>query len=183
MAQEIKDLNVALLAVDGFEQSELLEPKRAIAEAGGRAVVVSAKRDPIQGMEHDEKGEKVNVDLIFAEADPAHFDAVVLPGGVANADEIRMHPQAQAFVKHMAQAKKPIAVICHGAWLLISAKLVDGRKLTSFPSLQDDLRNAGAQWVDEEVVVDGNLISSRKPDDLPAFNRELLKLLQAGKTV
>lgn len=177
MTQPTNTRSVALLAVDGFEQVELTEPARALREAGIRPVVVSAQREPIQGMNHDEKGDKVPVDLIFSEADPEHFDAVVLPGGVANADEIRMHPKAQAFVVAMQEQGKPIAVICHGAWLLVSAGLVGGRTLTSFPSLQDDLRNAGATWVDEEVVVDGNFVSSRKPDDIPAFNRELLRKL------
>ena len=174
MSKAIKDVTVAVLAVDGFEQSELQEPVKAIRAAGARAVVVSAKKDPIQGMRHDKKGDAFDVDMIFAEADASHFDAVVLPGGVVNADEIRMHPKAVAFVQAIAKDDKPIAVICHGAWLLISAALVKGRRMTSFPSLKDDLKNAGATWEDAEVVEDGNLISSRKPDDLPAFNRALL---------
>jgi len=170
---------VAVLAVDGFEQAELVEPIKAIESAGHRAVVVSAKKDQIRGMNHDEKGDLFDVHLTFAEADsePDHFDAVVLPGGVVNADEIRMHPKACSLVQKVNSAGKPIAVICHGGWLLISAGLVNGRRLTSFPSLKDDLRNAGAQWEDAEVVEDGNLISSRTPDDLPAFNRALLDRL------
>jgi protease I len=177
MTSDLKDLTVAILALDGFEQAELVGPQHALQEAGARPVVISARKDPIQGMNHKEKGDRVNVDLTFAEADPLHFDGVVLPGGVVNADEIRMHPKAVAFVRAMQEMGKPIAVICHGPWLLISAGLVKGRKLTSFASLQDDLRNAGATWIDQEVVVDGNLVSSRKPDDIPAFNRELLKML------
>jgi protease I len=177
MAASLKDVSVAILAVDGFEQAELLEPRKALDAAGARTVVVSAKRDPIQGFQHTEKGQKVPVDLIFSEADPVHFDAVLLPGGVVNADELRTHPKAREFVAHMNGAHKPLAVICHGPWLLISAQLVKGRTLTSWPSLQDDLRNAGATWADKEVVVDGNWVSSRKPDDIPAFNREFMALL------
>lgn len=177
MAKEMKDISVAVLAVDGFEQVELTEPIKAIKAAGARAVIVSATNDPIEGMHHDKKGDVFNVDLTFAQADAAHFDAVVLPGGVVNADEIRMHPKARDFVKQISDANKPVAVICHGAWLLISAGLVKGRRITSFPSLKDDLVNAGAHWEDEEVVEDGRWISSRTPDDLPAFNRALIKQL------
>jgi protease I len=177
MADALKDVTVAILAVDGFEQAELLEPRKALQEAGARVVVISAKQEPIQGFKHTDKGDKVDVDLTFAEADPQHFAAILLPGGVVNADEIRQHPKAQDFVRRMAEARKPLAVICHGAWLLVSAGLVRGRTMTSWPSLQDDLRNAGAQWVDREVVVDENWVSSRKPDDIPAFNREFLALL------
>jgi protease I len=182
MAEVLKDVSVAILAVDGFEQAELFEPRQALRAAGARAVVISARQEPIQGYRHTEKGDKIDVDLTFAEADaePQHFDAVLLPGGVINADEIRQHPKAQAFVRHMEEAGKPLAVICHGPWLLVSAGLVKGRTLTSWPSLQDDLRNAGATWVDKEVVVDANWISSRKPDDIPAFNREFLAMLSKG---
>lgn len=181
MSESNKSLNIAILAVDGFEQVELVDPRQAIRDAGGRAVIVSAAKGAIQGMNHDEKGDTFEVDMTFAEAEAEvdKFDAVVLPGGVVNADEIRMHPKAQAIVKGFAAADKPIAVICHGAWLLISAGLVKGRRITSFPSLKDDLMNAGAKWEDSEVVEDGRLISSRKPDDLPAFNQALLK--QLGK--
>ena len=177
MSQNLKDKNVAILAVDGFEQAELVEPRDALKAAGARAVIVSAKTDPIQGMHHDKKGDTFDVDLIFAQADADHFDAVVLPGGVVNADEIRMHPKAQQFVKDMVAQDKPVAVICHGAWLLISANVVRDRRITSFPSLKDDLNNAGARWEDAEVVEDGVFISSRTPDDLPAFNAALIKAL------
>jgi len=169
---------VAILAVDGFEQAELAEPRKALHEAGVRTAIVGATHQPIQGMKHHDKADRFDVDLTFAEADPTHFAAVVLPGGVINADEIRMHPKARDFVQAIDGAGKPVAVICHGPWLLVSAGLANGRTLTSWPSLQDDLRNAGAQWVDKEVVVDRNWISSRKPDDLPAFNRELLAALR-----
>jgi len=181
MEGSLKDVNVAMLVVDGFEQVELTGPRDALAGQGARAVLVSARREPVQGMHHDQKGDRFDVDLTFAEALPAEFDAVLLPGGVVNADEIRMHPKAREFVQAMHQQDKPIAVICHGPWLLASAGLVKGRTLTSWPSLQDDLRNAGAQWVDQEVVVDGKLVSSRKPDDIPAFNREMLRVIQASR--
>lgn len=176
MSTPSKDLTVAILAVDGFEQAELESPAQAIREAGGRAVIVSATKGKIQAMNHDEKGDRFDVDITFAEAEKEMdvFDAVVLPGGVVNADAIRMHPMAQRIVKAAAEGEKPIAVICHGAWLLISAGVIKGRRLTSFPSLKDDLVNAGAKWEDAEVVQDGKLISSRTPDDLPAFNRALL---------
>jgi len=180
MEGSLKDVNVAILAVDGFEQAELTGPRDALAQQGARTVLVSAAREPIQGMNHDQKADKFDVDLTFAEARPADFDAVLLPGGVVNADEIRMHPKAQEFVRAMHEQRKPIAVICHGPWLLASAGLLQGRTLTSWPSLQDDLRNAGAQWVDQEVVVDGLLVSSRKPDDIPAFNREVLRVIEAA---
>ncbi|MBV7486111.1 type 1 glutamine amidotransferase domain-containing protein [Bordetella sp. BOR01] len=180
MEGSLKDVNVAILVVDGFEQVELTGPRDALARQGARTVLVSAAREPVQGMNHDQKADKFDVDLTFAEAQPAEFAAVLLPGGVVNADEIRMHPKAQEFVRAMHEQGKPIAVICHGAWLLASAGLLRGRTLTSWPSLQDDLRNAGAQWVDKEVVVDGTLVSSRKPDDIPAFNREMLRVIQAA---
>ncbi|WP_454689603.1 type 1 glutamine amidotransferase domain-containing protein [Achromobacter aloeverae] len=180
MAEALNNVAVAILAVDGFEQAELLEPRKALQAAGARVAVISAGKGKIQGFRHTDKGEQVEVDQTFAEADPDRFAAVVLPGGVVNADAIRMDPKARDFVKRMQDAGKPLAVICHGPWLLISADLVRGRTLTSWPSLQDDLRNAGAKWEDKEVVVDGNWISSRKPDDLPAFNRELLKQLQGA---
>ena len=179
----LKDLNVAILAVDGFEQVELTEPRDALRAEGARTILISAKTDPILGMHHDKPGDRFDVDLTFAqaEADPGEFDALLLPGGVVNADEIRMHPKAQAFARAMVEAGKPVAVICHGAWLLISAGVVRGRKLTSWPSLADDLRNAGADWHDQEVVQDGKLVSSRKPDDLPAFNKAFIALLQAQR--
>lgn len=179
----LKDLNVAILATDGFEQVELTGPRHSLQTEGARTVLISARADPILGMHHDKPGDRFPVDLTFLQAATEHgvFDALLLPGGVVNADEIRMQPKAQEFVRAMFDAGKPVAVICHGAWLLISAGVVKGRKMTSWPSLQDDLRNAGAEWVDEEVVVDGNLVSSRKPDDIPAFNRAFIEVLQAAR--
>ncbi|ARP93777.1 type 1 glutamine amidotransferase domain-containing protein [Bordetella genomosp. 13] len=176
----LQDLTVAILAVDGFEQVELTGPRDALKAQGARTVLVSAKTDPILGMHHDKPGDRFDVDLTFnqAETETGNFDALLLPGGVMNSDEIRMQPKAQAIVSAMIEAGKPVAVICHGAWLLVSAGVARGRKLTSWPSLQDDLRNAGAEWVDQEVVIDGNLITSRKPDDIPAFSKAFIEALQ-----
>jgi len=184
MAASLDSLRVAILAVDGFEQSELEQPRQALQEAGARAELVSAKPGKIRGMRHAEKADAFDVDVTFDQADPGRYDAVLLPGGVVNADAIRMEEGARRFVRSMQEAGKPVAVICHGPWLLVSAGLAQGRTLTSWPSLQDDLRNAGAAWQDREVVVDGNWVSSRKPDDIPAFNRAFIALLaqrrQAG---
>ncbi|MCC8395305.1 type 1 glutamine amidotransferase [Paraburkholderia sp. MMS20-SJTR3] len=181
MTDALKGCKVAVLAVDGFEQAELVEPQRALADAGATVHVISAKAGKIQGFKHVDKGDTVDVDTTFDSAKPDDYDAVVLPGGVVNGDAIRLLPQAQAFVKAADSAKKPIAVICHGTWLPVSAGIISGRTVTSWPSLQDDIRNAGGTWVDREVVEDGNLISSRKPDDLPAFNRTLIAQLSKRK--
>ncbi|WP_313620248.1 type 1 glutamine amidotransferase domain-containing protein [Achromobacter sp.] len=176
----LENVNVAILAVDGFEQVELTGPRQALQDEGARTVLVSARTDPILGMHHDKPGDRFPVDLTFLQAasETEKFDALLLPGGVVNADEIRMQPKAQEIARAFLDAGKPVAVICHGAWLLISSGGVKGRKMTSWPSLQDDLRNAGVNWVDEEVVIDGALISSRKPDDIPAFSRAFVKALQ-----
>ena len=172
---------VAVLAVDGFEQAELIEPRRALTDAGATVHVISAKAGKIQGFKHVDKGDAVDVDATLDKATAQDYDAVVLPGGVVNSDAIRLLPQAQAFVKAADEAKKPIAIICHGAWLTVSAGLIKGRTVTSWPSLQDDIRNAGGTWVDKEVVEDGNFITSRKPDDLPAFNKTLIAQLSKKK--
>jgi protease I len=182
---QLEGLRVAILAADDFEQSELTEPKNALEKAGATALIVSPKTGEIQGMKHDEKTDRFAVDQSLAEANPNDFDAVVLPGGALNADTLRAVPEAKRFIAAMDQAGKPIAVICHGPWLLVSAGLVSGRKMTSYHTIQDDLRNAGADWRDVEVVRDRNWVSSRKPADLPAFNREMLALFQehhAGRT-
>ncbi len=174
---DIKSRKIAVLATDGFEQAELTEPVKALREAGATVQIVSLKSGEIQGMKHHEKGDKTKVDLELSNANPEDFDGLVLPGGVANPDTLRIDKSAVAFVKSFVAARKPIAAICHGPWTLIEAGAVRGRKLTSWPSLHTDLKNAGANWVDQDVVVDGNLVTSRKPDDLPAFNREFLALL------
>jgi protease I len=171
-------LRIAILVDDLFEQAELAEPQRALKAAGATVHVVSPKGPQVTGMQHDKKGDPFDVDVPLDQARPEDYDGLVLPGGVVNADALRMVEPARAFVREIDRAGKPIAVVCHGPWLLISAGLAAGRTLTSWPSLQDDLRNAGATWVDREVISDGNWTSSRKPDDLPAFNREFIAALQ-----
>lgn len=168
---------IAIVLTDGFEQAELTGPREALQQAGATTVLISDKPGKVQGFNHDAKADQFDVDQLLADADPQAFDGVLLPGGVMNADTIRMDPQARRFVQAIDAANKPVAVICHGAWLLVSAGLVDGHTLTSWPSLQDDIRNAGGNWVDQEVVVDANWVSSRKPADIPAFNGELVELL------
>src|SRR6478736_2063983 len=175
--QDLRGLSVAILALDGFEQAELAEPRKALQQAGAQARIVSAKPGQIQGFNHDKPADKFDVDLTLDKADPADFDAVLLPGGVMNADTLRLNPDAQRFVQAMQRDGKPFAIICHAPWLLVSAGLVKGRKLTSWPTLQDDLRNAGAQWVDAEVVKDGNWVTSRKPADIPAFSKAAIELI------
>ena len=182
---QLQGMRVAILATDDFEQSELTEPKKALEEAGAQALIVAPHGGEIQGMKHDEKADRFPVDKSLGEADPDQFDAAMLPGGALNADALRVVPEAKSFVSAMDQAGKPIAVICHGPWLLASAGLVSGRKMTSYHTIQDDLRNAGADWRDVEVLRDRNWVSSRRPADLPAFNREMLALFaehQAGRT-
>ena len=178
MPQQLKDKNIAILVDDLFEQAELAEPKKALEAAGATVHIVSPKGPQVTGMKHHDKGDSFDVDVPLDRASPDDYDGLVLPGGVVNADTLRTNETAQAFAKAFDGAGKPIAVVCHGPWLLISAGLAAGRTLTSWPSLRDDLRNAGATWVDREVVCDGNWTSSRKPDDLPAFNREFVAALQ-----
>jgi protease I len=172
----LKGLRVAILATDGYEEAELLEPREALNAAGARTVVISPKSGTIRGMKHDEKAGSVKVDLPIENADPAEFDAVLLPGGALNADALRVNANAQNFVKAMDAHGKPIAVICHGPWLLISAGLTRGHTLTSYFTISDDIKNSGGNWLDKEVVRDRNWVSSRKPDDIPAFDREMLSL-------
>jgi protease I len=174
MAQRLDGLRVAVLATDGFEQSELEKPVEALKAAGATVEVVSPKSGQIQGMEHKDVGRKTRVDRELSQVQPSDYDALVLPGGVANPDELRANSEAVRFVRSFAEAEKPIAAICHGPWTLINAEAVEGRKMTSWPSLEVDLRNAGAEWVDQEVVVDGTLVTSRKPDDLPAFCSKMI---------
>jgi protease I len=167
---------VAVVATDGVEQVELTEPVKALKQAGANVTVIAPKPGQIQGMNHHDKGDKIPVDQALDNATPDQFDALVLPGGVANPDQLRTIPKAVAFVRHFVERGKPIAAICHGPWTLIEAGAVRGKRMTSWPSLQTDLRNAGANWVDETVVRDGRLVTSRKPDDLPVFCREMLAL-------
>jgi protease I len=181
MADSLKGYKVAILAVDGFEQAELVEPQKALKAAGAQVHVISQKPGQIQGFVHTDKGDKVTVDATFDQTHASDYDAVVLPGGVVNGDAIRVDAKAQNIVKQFDKDGKPIAVICHGGWLPISAGIVSGRTLTSWPTLQDDIRNAGGTWVDEEVHRDRNLITSRKPDDLPAFNKVIIEALSERK--
>ncbi|HEX8994925.1 MAG TPA: type 1 glutamine amidotransferase domain-containing protein [Ktedonobacterales bacterium] len=171
------DLRVAVVATDGFEEAELTEPVKALRDAGAKVDIIAPHGGSIQAFKHHDKSITVPVDLTLDQANPEDYLAIVLPGGALNADEMRQNQEMQTFVRAIDEAHKPMAVICHAPWELVSAGLVRGRTLTSWPSIQDDIRNAGGQWVDREVVVDDNLITSRKPDDLPAFNRELLQRL------
>jgi deglycase len=174
---ELSGFRVAVLATDGFEDSELTEPVKALRAAGAQVTVLSPKPGEIQGVRHDiDKTIKVQVDRTLKDASTEEFDAVHLPGGALNADAMRMVPEVQAFLREMQDAGKPISVICHAPWELVSAGLVRGRTLTSYHTLQDDIRNAGGHWVDREVVEDGNWVSSRSPADLPAFNRAMTRL-------
>jgi protease I len=174
-AKALTDMNVAILAIDGFEQSELMEPLKALAQAGANTWIVSPKSGTLRGWQHKNWAEdEVRVDLTLDDTEPDDFDALVLPGGVMNPDTLRMQPKAVAFVKSFFDADKPVAAICHGPWTVIESGAARGRLMTSWPSLRTDIENAGGHWTDAEVVVDRNLITSRKPDDLPAFNREML---------
>lgn len=177
---ELTGCRVAVLATDGFEQLELTEPVRALRAANAQVTVIAPRPGEIQGMTHHDKAEKIGVDRTLAEATPDDFDALVLPGGVANPDELRTIREAVAFVQAFAAAGKPIAAICHAPWTLIEADAVRGRRMTSWPSLRTDLRNAGALWEDAAVVVDGALVTSRKPDDLRDFCREMLHVFAAA---
>jgi protease I len=172
---------VAVLATDGFEQVELVKPVEALRQAGAQVEVIAPKGGEIQGFNHHDKGDKVPVDRELAQANASDYDAIMLPGGVINPDQLRLEPKAIDFIRAFAEASKPIAAICHGPWTLINAEAVEGRKMTSWPSLEADLRNAGAEWVDQEVVVDRGLVTSRKPDDLPAFCEKMIEEFAEGR--
>ena len=181
MARELLGKRIAILATDRFEEAELAEPHRALLEAGADAAdVIAPHSGSIQGMNHDEVGHKIPVDRTLDEARPEDYDALVLPGGVANPDQLRTEPDAVRFVKDFFEAGTPVAVICHGPWTLVEAGVLDGRMITSWPSVRTDIENAGGQWLDEEVVVCENgpntLVSSRKPDDLPLFTDRLVEV-------
>jgi protease I len=182
MANELNSLRVAILADNGFEQSELIEPRKALDQAGARTAVVSPQTDRIRGWNHTDWGESVAVDVPLDGARADDYDALLLPGGVMNPDKLRMQPKAVAFVKAFFDAGKPVAAICHGPWTIIEAGAARGRQMTSWPSLQTDLRNAGANWVDREVVVDGNLVTSRKPDDIPAFDKAVIEQFSKARS-
>jgi protease I len=180
MAESLKGKRIAIVATDGFEQSELLEPRKALQAEGAQVEIIAPKSGEIQGMEHHDKGQKVHVDRTIDEVKPEDYAALVLPGGVANPDALRTMPKVVSFIKSFFEENKPVAAICHGPWTLVEAGVVKGRTMTSWPSLKTDLKNAGANWVDREVVRDGKLVTSRKPDDLPAFCREMIDLFKTA---
>jgi protease I len=175
MANELQGKRIAFIATEGVEQAELTEPWKAVGDAGGQPELISIEEGEVQAWEHFDKGDTFKVDRTIEEAQPAEYDGLVLPGGVANPDQLRADENVVSFIREFAQSGKPIGVICHGPWTLIEAGVVEGRRMTSWPTLQTDLRNAGAEWVDEEVVVDQGLVSSRKPDDLPAFKEKIVE--------
>jgi len=182
MANELKGVRVAILVEDGFEQVELVEPRKALDEGGAQTKIVSPRDRRVHGWNFTDWGDDLPVDLPLSQARPEDFDALLLPGGVMSPDRLRMQAAAVQFVKSFFDAGKPVAAICHGPWTVIEAGAARGRRLAAWPSLKTDLGNAGAEWVDEPVVVDGNLVSSRKPGDIPMFNRAMIKLFSEGMT-
>jgi protease I len=182
MSDELNGKKIAFLtANEGVEEVELTEPRKAVEAAGAETELLAPEAGEVQAFNHLDKGESYDVDKVVGDASADDYDGLVLPGGVANPDNLRTHPEAVSFVRDFFSAGKPVGVICHGPWTLIEAGVADGRKLTSWPSLQTDLRNAGAEWVDEEVVVDDGLVTSRKPDDLDAFNAKIVEEFKEGK--
>jgi protease I len=182
MSKQLKNKRIAILVTNGFEHSELVEPKRVLEQEGATAEIVSLKKDAVKSWKNHDWGEELPVDVHIEDARERDYDALLLPGGVMNPDYLRMDPRAVGFVKQFAESGKPIAAICHGPWTLVEADVVRGRRVTSYPSLATDLRNAGAEWADEEVVVDGNLVTSRRPDDLPAFCAKLVRAVARADT-
>ena len=181
MANELRNKRVAALVENGFEQSELVEPKKALEQAGAKVDIVSPQKDKVKGWQHTKWGDELTVDRQLDEARPDDYEALLLPGGVMNPDKLRWNQRAVQFVKAFVDSGKPIAAICHGPWTLIEAGGVRGKKMTSWPSLETDLRNAGANWVDQECVTDNGLVTSRKPDDIPAFNRKMIEEFAEGR--
>jgi len=178
---KVKGKRVAILVTDGFEQVEMTGPRKALDDAGAKTTLIAPKSGEVKGWQHTHWGDKFRVDLSLDRAKAADFDALLLPGGVMSPDKLRLEPKAIAFIKAFFDDGKPVAAICHGPWTLIEAGAVKGRKMTSWPSLKSDLENAGARWVDEEVVTDNGLVTSRKPDDIPAFNRKMLEEFAEGR--
>jgi protease I len=181
MSTELKNKRVAFLATDGFEQVELTDPWKAVEDAGGEPQLISLESGKIQGFNHHDKGDTFTVDKTVDAASPSDYDGLVLPGGVINPDKLRTHDNAMEFVKAFFEQGKPVGAICHGPWSLVETGMVKGRKVTSWPSLKTDIRNAGGSWVDEELVIDRGLFTSRKPDDLPAFCKKLVEEVAEGK--
>ncbi|NLE53025.1 MAG: type 1 glutamine amidotransferase [Chloroflexi bacterium] len=180
MANELANKKIAILVTKGFEEEELTRPRRALHDAGATTHVVSPETGKIRAWDHTDWVGEYSVDIAVADANPDEYDGLLLPGGVMNPDNMRRDPDVQRFVRAFFDARKPVAVICHAPWTLIDAGVVKGRKLTSYPTLQMDLKNAGAEWVDEEVVVDNGLVSSRRPDDIPAFNAKMIEEFAEG---
>lgn len=178
---ELRGRRVAILATNGFEQSELFEPKKALEQVGAIVKIVSPRNGEIVGWNKTDWGRSIKVDVSLEDAEPSAFDAIMLPGGVMNPDKLRMNERAVEFVRHFVTSGKPIAAICHGPWTLIEADGVRGRTMTSYRSIKSDLMNAGAHWIDQEVVVDNGLVTSRKPDDLPAFNKKMIEEFSEDK--
>ena len=178
----LQGMKVAILVDNGFEQVELEKPRQALDVAGAKTDFVSPQAEHVRGWNHTEWGDEFDVDVSLANARPDDYDALLLPGGVMNPDKLRMKPDAVSFVEAFFRAGKPVAAICHGPWTIIEAGAARGRKIASWPSLKTDLRNAGAEWMDKEVVVDRNLVSSRNPGDIPAFNRETVELFSRART-
>ncbi len=181
MAKNLEGKRIAILATNGFEQAELLEPRKALDEQGAKTQVVSPQKGKIKGWNEKNWGEEVAVDVPLESADADDFDALLLPGGVMNPDKLRTEPRAVELVREFFRAGKPVAAICHGPWMLVEAGAVRGRTVTSWPSIQTDIRNAGGKWVDQEVVVDDGLVTSRKPADLPAFNKKMIEEIMEGR--
>ena len=181
MNNKLNGKNVAILVADGFEQVEMTKPREALENAGAETKIVSLKSGQIQGMHHADKGDKFDVDLTLQNASPEKFDALMIPGGLMNPDQLRSTPEALEFVRHFFDEGKPVAAICHAPWVLIDAGVVRGRTLTSWPAIKSDVRNAGGNWLNEEVVVDNGLVTSRKPDDIPAFNEKMIEEFCEGK--
>ena len=181
MTQKLDGHKIAILVADGFEQVEMTEPRKALQEAGARTTLISPSQGQVKAFQHDEPGDSFPVDLALDQADPADYDGLLLPGGVANPDKLRVVPKAVQFTKAFFDAGKPVAAICHGPWTLIEADVVRGRTLTSWPSLQTDIRNAGGEWVDQAVVTHNGLTTSRKPDDIPAFNAKIIEEFAEGR--
>src|SRR5256886_1572327 len=181
MARKLDGKKVAILVADGFEQVEMTKPREALDEAGAETKVVSLKSGKIQGMHHADKGDRFDVDLAVDQARPEEFDALIIPGGLLNPDALRSNENALEFTRHFFREGKPVATICHGPQVLINTGLVRGRTMTSWPAIKADMRNAGANWVNEEVVVDNGLVTSRKPDDIPAFNKKMLEEFAEGR--
>jgi len=179
--QNLSGKRVAILVEDGFEQVELTSPKQALEQAGAKAEIVSPKHDKVKGWDHTNWGQEFPVDVPLEQANPNNYDALLLPGGVMNPDKLRMNQQAVQFVRNFFEQGKPVASICHGPWMLVEADVVRGRKLTSYPSIKTDVKNAGGNWVDQEVVVDQGLVTSRSPKDLPAFNQKLVEEVAEGQ--